>query len=315
MKPVEKLPIILDTDPALGERIGLDIDDDLAIMFLLNSPEVEIVGITTTYGNSSRDRTYRDARRLLARAGRTDIPVLKGAGWMSRDIRRETDASRFIRETIMARPGELTMVTLGPLTNLAAALQASTSLLHHAKELVMMGGRLKSGATEFNFSAHPEATAKVLADPCPKFIATLDLCFQVVFTSGHLRQLEENPDLVISPWLGAAWRWLRLNQLAMAALSLRHPEIPRGGFFPWDGIAVSYLVKPDLFGEVARRVMTINGDKLMLEDPASDADPRAARFPRRVDAKRFMDLFLDRIGSLEVPGPAPGQIIVNAKEN
>ncbi len=298
-----KRKIILDTDPALGERIGLNIDDDLAIMFLLNSPEVEIIGITTTYGNSTRDRTYRDARRLLMRAGRPDIPVIKGAGWMSRELGRETDASRFIRETIMARQGELTMVTLGPLTNLAAALHSAPSLLCHAQELVMMGGRLKSGLTEFNFSAHPEATAKVLAVSCPKFIATLDLCFQVVFTAEHLRRWEGNPNLVIAPWLGATRRWLRLNRMVMGALSLRHKEIPTGGFFPWDGIAVSYLVKPELFAFIRHRLMTMDGNKVILEDPISDDDPRAVRLPEKVSASSFMKLFLERIGSLTVTGP------------
>ena len=297
-----KRAIILDTDPALGERIGLDIDDDLAIMFLLNSPEVEIVGITATYGNSTRDRTYRDARRLLARASRSDIPVFKGAGWMTRDVKRETDSSRFIRETIMARPGELTMVTLGPLTNLGAALYASPELFQNVKELVMMGGRLKSGEKEFNFSAHPGATAKVLADPCPKFIVTLDLCFQVVFTAEHLKKLDSRPELVIAPWMGAAWRWLRLNRLVMGALSNRHPEILRGGFFPWDGIAVSYLLAPELFSEVTHQVMTMSGGRIALADPAGVADPRAARLPRRVDAARFMDLFIERIGTLAAAG-------------
>ena len=114
-------PLLIDTDPGLSVRLSADIDDDLAILFLLASPEIAILGLTCTYGNSSIARTFADAQRLLREAGRTDLPVLKGAGWMSRDVNRETDASRFLAETILRRPGEITVLTLGPLTNLAAA--------------------------------------------------------------------------------------------------------------------------------------------------------------------------------------------------
>jgi inosine-uridine nucleoside N-ribohydrolase len=292
--------IILDTDPAMGENMGLDIDDDLAIIFLLNSPEIEIAGITTTYGNSSNSRTYRDAKRLLARAGRPDIPVFKGAGWTSRDLGRETDSSRFIAETIREQPGELTMVTIGPLTNLATAMEQSPGLLSDVKELVMMGGRLKDGRTELNFSAHPCATASVLADSCPTFIVTMDLCFQVLFTEQHLAMLKSKPDLVLAPWMGAIRRWLLMNRLFMGALSLIDKEIPPGGFFPWDGIAAAYLIAPDLFTREKKAVMAMEGKKVRIKEAMAD-DPRAVRLPAEVDAKRFMEMFMDRIGSMTAP--------------
>ena len=296
----EKTKIILDTDPAMGERLGLDIDDDLALIFLLDSPQIEITGITTTYGNSTGRRTYRDAQRLLQRAGRTDIPVFKGAGWLSRDTSRQTDASSFIRETVLQHPGGLTLVTLGPLTNLAAALNSSPGLLSGVRELVMMGGRLVNGKSEFNFSAHPGATAKVLSQPCPKFIVTLDLCFQVVFTVRHLRMLSGKPDLVVAPWLGAMRRWLHLNRMAAAFVSLWQKQVPRGGFFPWDGIAVSYLVDPGLFTQEIRALMTMQGKKVNIDDSVSPKDPRAARLPVKIDSEKFMQLFMAGIASLTV---------------
>jgi inosine-uridine nucleoside N-ribohydrolase len=299
MSEIKKRRIILDTDPAMGEHIGLDIDDDLAIVFLLNSPEVEIVGVTTTYGNSSSDRTWRDAKRLLARAGRPDIPVLKGAGWTSRDLNRETEASRFIAETVREQPGELTVLTLGPLTNLATAMKKSPGLLSNASELVMMGGRLEDGKPEFNFSAHPDATAAVLADPCPTFLVTLDLCLQVRFTAAHLSMLVGNPELVLAPWVGAIRRWLLMNRLVVGALSLLVRNIPSGGFFPWDGIAAAYLIAPDLFTGESRALMTMGGRNVKLDQSGAD-DPRAVRLPTQVDAERFMNLFMDRIGSLTV---------------
>ena len=70
--------IIIDTDPAMGV-FGRDVDDALAIALALNSPEIEVLGLTVTYGNTSLPRAVRSARRLLRAAGREDIPVLPGA--------------------------------------------------------------------------------------------------------------------------------------------------------------------------------------------------------------------------------------------
>ena len=94
------LPIMIDADPAMMIRGGLDIDDDLAILFALGSPELEVRGITITYGNTSVGKALQDARRLLSRAGRKDIPLRKGAGWLSRNIDRPTQASRFIVDEV-----------------------------------------------------------------------------------------------------------------------------------------------------------------------------------------------------------------------
>ena len=289
-------PILIDTDPGLSVRLSADLDDDLALLFLLASPEVEVLGVTCTYGNSSIARTFADAKALLAHAGRPDLPVLKGAGWMSRDVHRETDASRFLAETILKRPGEITVLTLGPLTNLATALTFHPELAEAIPELVMMGGRLASGRPEFNFSAHPRATNLALRAPAPKFLVTLDLCFQVAFTQAELSRLEGHSDAAIRRYLPVIRRWLKLQRFLIRLARLRYPELAPGGFFPWDGIAAAYLIEPSLFSEIKPLKMWMEKNRVMNSQDLSGLDPRlAVRAPFRVDAPKFLNLFVEQL--------------------
>ena len=167
---VSPLPILIDADPAMMVRGGLDIDDDLAILFALGSPELEVRGITITYGNTSVGRALKDARQLLSRAGRGDMPLRKGAGWLSRNIDRPTQASRFIVDEVRQSDRDLVIVTLGPLTNLAAALRAAPDIADRIKGHLVLGGRLQNNRFEFNFTAHPEAVGVVLNTPIPRVV-------------------------------------------------------------------------------------------------------------------------------------------------
>src|SRR5690242_9242617 len=134
------LPFLLDTDPG--------IDDAMALLFALASPELELLALTTVFGNAAVEQTTQNALRILEVAGRTDVPVAMGAG---RPLVRQPEASdpsihgsdglggaflrtsppsgrpvetsgpRMIVQTILERPGEVTLVAIGPLTNLALA--------------------------------------------------------------------------------------------------------------------------------------------------------------------------------------------------
>ena len=149
--------ILIDTDPG--------IDDSMAIFFALKSPEVSVEGLTTIFGNSSTETTTENALRLLELAGRTEIPVARGAekpllrpfggdGWrvhgrnglgeinfppaqIKPDQRR---AAQFIVDTIMNNPGQITLVSLGPLTNLALAVSLEPLITEAVCEVVIMGG-------------------------------------------------------------------------------------------------------------------------------------------------------------------------------
>ncbi len=172
--------IIFDTDPG--------IDDAMALLLALNSPELNVVGLTTVFGNTHIEGTTRNALNLLDFAGRPDIPVARGAGralvvppgphgefvhgadgmgnigWTkvnNPDQRPDPrHAAQFIVDTVMARPGEITLVPVGPLTNIAMAMQLEPRIVQNVKRVVIMGGTvLKPG------NVSPTAEANVHNDP------------------------------------------------------------------------------------------------------------------------------------------------------
>jgi purine nucleosidase len=172
--------MILDTDPG--------IDDALAIFLALASPEVQLEAITTVSGNVPIEHTTRNALALLELAGRTDIPVargcdrpLLGSAALAADVHGENGlggvllpeprlltqgqhAVELIIERVLAAPGEITLVAVGPLTNLALALRREPRLVEAVREVVIMGGALRvpgniTPCAEFNIFVDPHAAS------------------------------------------------------------------------------------------------------------------------------------------------------------
>lgn len=157
--------IIFDCDSTVGLP-GKPMDDALALLYLLGRPEeAEILGITCTFANGTAREVYTSTSALLEEIGRTDIPLLPGAE-AGEDPRSE--AARFIQETVNTRPGEITLVAIGSLTNLYGAYLLDNSLFDKVKEIVLMGGYTAPvfyhtrHLEELNFSVNPEAAACVL---------------------------------------------------------------------------------------------------------------------------------------------------------
>lgn len=157
--------VIFDCDSTVGLP-GKPMDDALALLYLLGRPgEVQILGITCTFGNGSTREVYRSTRQLLKEIGREDIPLLRGA---DADEDPRSDAARFIAQTVSDRPGEVTLVAIGSQTNLYGASLLDSTLFDKVKEIVIMGGYtaplLYHGRhlDELNFSVNPKAAAYVL---------------------------------------------------------------------------------------------------------------------------------------------------------
>ncbi len=169
--------IIFDTDPG--------IDDAMAILFALNSPEVEVVGLTTVFGNVWVHQATDNALKLLEFAGRSEIPVAAGADkplMISFDQPSHfvhgnnglgevylpepknnpdpRNAAQFIIDMVMQQPGEITLVPVGPLTNIALALMLEPRIIERVAEVVMMGG-----AATVNGNVNPAAEANIWHDP------------------------------------------------------------------------------------------------------------------------------------------------------
>ncbi|KAK4489077.1 hypothetical protein RD792_004871, partial [Penstemon davidsonii] len=184
----ERKKIIIDTDPG--------IDDAMAIFLALESPEVEVIGLTTIYGNVYTTLATRNALHLLEIAGRTDIPVAEGShvtitkGTKLRiaDFVHGTDglgnqnfpppkgktieqsATEFLTEQASLYPGQVTVVALGPLTNIALAIQSDPAFAKNIGQIVLLGG-----AFAVNGNVNPAAEANIFGDPDAA---------DIVFTSG-----------------------------------------------------------------------------------------------------------------------------------
>ena len=180
-------PVLIDCDPGS--------DDALAILAALNSPDLDVVGLTTVGGNATIDDTTRNALAILEIGGRAEVPVWRGAGRplvgefrfgydyhgeAGVGIRLEAPATReqpepavdAIARTVLDRPGELTLIALGPLTNVAQALRREPKLADEVAEIIVMGGAVEApgnvtGHAEFNIYNDPAAAGVVFDSGSP----------------------------------------------------------------------------------------------------------------------------------------------------
>jgi len=207
--------VIIDTDPG--------VDDALALLLAMRSPELKIEAITPVAGNVPLELTLPNALRMVEIAGRTDIPVAAGAraplmrrlvtatyahgenglgGAVFPDPTTKpvaTPAAEIIRQIVRKYPGEVTLITIGPLTNIATALNSDPDLSSMVRALVMMGGSLSGGnitpAAEFNVYVDPEAARIVFQSGIPVTMVGLDVTRRTSLSDDHVRTLEaaQNP--------------------------------------------------------------------------------------------------------------------------
>jgi inosine-uridine nucleoside N-ribohydrolase len=209
------LRVIVDTDPG--------VDDALALLLALRSPELKIEAITAVAGNVPLELTLPNALRMVEIAGRGDIPVsagakaplmrrlvtaayvhgengLGGAEFPQPKVKPVPEpASHVIRNIVRKYPGEVTLLTIGPLTNVADALNSDSDLASLVRRVVMMGGSLSGGnitpAAEFNVYVDPEAARIVFQSGIPITMVGLDVTRKTSLTDEHVRVLEaeQNP--------------------------------------------------------------------------------------------------------------------------
>lgn len=183
--------VIIDTD------IGDDVDDSFALALAVKSPELEILGITTTFGETEVRAQIVD--RFLESVGRAEIPVMAGKpvgkNQMSQrryaeegkfSSRSHGDAADFILEQIRKHPGEITLIAIGPLMNVGAAIDRDATTFHKLKRVVIMGGSVRRGYGDYGYNdpvpAMPEwnilndvsSAQKLFASGVPLYVMPLD---------------------------------------------------------------------------------------------------------------------------------------------
>lgn len=315
--------IILDTDLAMGAP-GSDIDDGFALALAHADPDIQIDLITTVHGNTDVESATILAGELSRRLGLSSVPVVKGAAAaLTRpgDHRRPADHVSQLRATaarpaagyaavamaehVMAHPGEITIVAIGPLTNVAAALTLEPRLADHVREIVIMGGVFfgtmpnRDMAGEFNVWTDPEAAQAVLRSGMTQRWVGLDVTLQVRLTRDHAGRMLGAPS-AFAPFAGEstlAWidhvRELNPGSLLDADSCAMH-----------DPLAVAVLTRPHLvqFRPAAVDVVTGEGPArgVMITDLLQGANPPPANcvVAASVDADAFTEHFLRMISDL-----------------
>ncbi|XP_031112916.1 probable uridine nucleosidase 2 isoform X1 [Ipomoea triloba] len=211
----ERKKIIIDTDPG--------VDDAMAIFVALQSPDVEVIGLTTIYGNVYTTLATRNALHLLEVAGRTDIPVAEGShvtitnGTKLRiaDFVHGTDglgnqnfpppegkaieqnATEFLVQQANLYPGEVTVVALGPLTNIALAIQRDPAFVKNIGQIAVLGGAFAvngnvNPASEANIFGDPDAADIVFTSGADILAVGINVTHQVVLTDADRNRLAES---------------------------------------------------------------------------------------------------------------------------
>ncbi|MFZ4718283.1 MAG: nucleoside hydrolase [Ilumatobacteraceae bacterium] len=292
--------ILIDTDPG--------IDDAMAIFYALASPELEVVGLTTVFGNAHTDVCTTNALRLLDIAGRPDIQVAHGATRpLAMQYRGPADfvhgddgqgdvflppstrepvgvhAAQFIIDTVMASPEEITVVLLGPFTNMALAMLMRPDLTQFVHQIVVMGGAAftsgnASPAAEANIINDPEAADIVFGADCPIVMAGLDVTHHINMTSVDLARLADIP----GP------RAAHLAAIMPYYANFYRERSNVDGIFVHDSTTISYLLAPHLFTwrELPIRVDTghsvCRGTTLPALRDSDEEGPWSGRRPVRI---------------------------------
>ncbi|GAB2702256.1 nucleoside hydrolase [Aliiglaciecola sp. 3_MG-2023] len=305
--------IILDTDPG--------IDDAMAIFFAFQSPDIEVLGLTTVFGNVPVTMSAQNALTLCELAGQ-DIPVTKGVGmpWVGPESgyahfvhgedgfgnidfppsKRELDprsSAQYIVDMARKHPGEITLVAIGPLGNLALALRLEPELPDLVKGVVIMGGAafVKGNVTpvaEANIWNDAHAAEIVFAASWDLKMFGLDVTNDVPFTLDFLDELEAK-----NPKFGGFVK--KSSQFYVDFYSQDRDD--RVCFFH-DAMPLAYLVDPSLF-EFTRghaRVSTdpLNRGQTTVAPEGSTASPlwleaQQIDAATKVDHERLRKLYVD----------------------
>lgn len=319
--------VIFDTDPG--------IDDAMALLFLHQHPDIELVGITTVFGNAAVTTTTRNALWLKQQwgiacpvaqgAGETLDPFRKDVGWPDMihgadglgdigipdigDLKPDPrPAHRFIIDMLRASPGEITIVAVGRMTNLALALADEPAITGLVKAIVIMGGAFDvrgniTPAAEANIHGDPEAADVVMTAPWPVVAIGLDVTEKTVMTRGRLAAIVADGHAPVK----------LVSDMSQFYIDFYETRIP-DGMVIHDSCAAAYVIAPELFTTRSGPIRVVCGgiaDGQTIQSPDSVSFPPSDwdGYPSQtvctgIDASAVLDLIHATLSRPPAPGGA-----------
>jgi purine nucleosidase len=313
--------ILFDTDPG--------IDDSCAILLALASPELSLKGLSVVHGNCSLEQGTTNALSVLELANASHIPVAKGCdlplvqpsllapethgdkglgyaklpGPQSSPILQH--GSDFLIETILASPGEITLVAIAPLTNVALAIRKEPRIVEALKEIIIMGGAIRhegntTALAEFNTYVDPHAAQIVYQAGIPTILVPLDVTYQCILTPADVSRLKKI-DSPITKFVAEATRFYMEF----------HDEYQQiEGCVINDPLALALTFAPELctYQELPVEVDLSGGismGKTVADFYNYGKKPANMKVALGVRARDFIDLFVERIEMLALAMRAP----------
>lgn len=300
-------PVILDVDTG--------IDDALAIAYALNSPELEIIGLTTCFGNGPIENTTRNTLLVLEQLGK-QVPVYSGADKpLNRPAKKfpthvhgedglgnkvktaplmeaeSEGAVDYIINQVKQRPHEITIIAVGPLTNLALALQKEPEIVSLIKEVVIMGGAVFTAGnttpfSEANIFTDPEAAECVFSSGLSVTVVGLDVTMQTLL-----------PNVILADWRAKdreeSHFFADMTSFYMQAYETFHPGI--GGCALHDPLAVGVVIDPSFVKKEKWNVkVVLEGEETGRTVALAEGEPKI-QVCTQVEADRFLNHFLSRL--------------------
>jgi inosine-uridine nucleoside N-ribohydrolase len=306
--------VILDTDPG--------IDDALAFILLKAMPEISLQAITTTHGNTTVQKCTENALKLVELLGMENIPVAEGAHEplvKTLSVAEEThgdtglghavlppakikavesNAANLIIDIVNDNPGEITILCIGPVTNLALALLKEPSLRKKIKNVVSMAGTIHypgnaTPSSEYNVFCDPEAFDILLRSGIDLTIVPLDVTYKCLFTKAHIERLKGARE-DIRTFIDRATAFYMEFHLEYQGIE---------GCAINDPLAAAILLKPELVTMRDYYVdIELHGDfttaKISADHFAALDNPPNAKVAMEVNVEGFMDFFIERVKTL-----------------
>jgi len=311
---MNKRRVILDTDPG--------IDDALAFLLLAASPEILLEAITVTHGNTTVDKCAKNALQIAQLCNLVNVPIARGASEplvKTLSVAEETHgdgglgyavlpepvlklsampAVELIINLVHKYPGEITLLCIGPMTNLALAILSDPSIVPLIKDVVYMGGTIHAPgnatpSSEYNVFCDPHAFDVVIRAGMAFTLVPLDVTYECLFQKRHMDRIQsKNPS--VRKFIDDSTRFY---------MEFHDEYQSIDGCAINDPLAAALLIKPDLVEYFDYHVtVELKGDHNVAKTSADHfkATGKApnSKVAMKVDVEAFMDFFIERVNTL-----------------